>query len=67
MNEDVIEQYEMFNTKGFPEDLIFGGFNNRPIPYTYSDIKNDYDDDGTQINAALTDNEEVEDSVVPNY
>ena len=56
----------MFNTKGCPEDLIFGDFNDQPIPSTYSDLTNDYDDDGTQIDAALTDNEGVEDSVVPN-
>ena len=27
MTEDVIEQYDTFNVKGFPEDLIFGDFN----------------------------------------
>ena len=27
MNEDVIERYDTFNTKGCPEDLIFGDFN----------------------------------------
>ena len=54
MTEDVIEQYDTFNTKGCPEDLIFGDFNDQPIPSTYSDITNDYDDDGTQIDAALT-------------
>ena len=67
MTEDVIERYGTFNTKGFPEDLIFGGFNDQPIPSTYSDLTNDYDDDGTQIDAALTDNKGVEDAVVPNY
>ena len=67
MNEDVIERYNTFNTKGCPEDLIFGGYNDQLIPYTYSDLKNNYDDDGTQINAALTNNEVVEDAVVPNY
>ena len=55
MTEDVIDQYDMFNTKGCPEDLIFD-FNNQPIPSTYSDITNDYDYDGTQIDAALTNN-----------
>ena len=44
-----------------------GSPNDQPIPSTYSDLTNDYDDDGTQINASLTDNEGVEDAVVPNY
>ena len=66
MTEDVIEQYDTFNTKGFPEDLIFGDFNDQPIPSTYSDLTNDYDDCGNQIDAALTDNKGVEDAVVPN-
>ena len=66
MTEDVIERYDTFNTKGCPEDLIFGYFNDQPIPSTYSDLKNDYDEDGTQIDAALTDNEGLEDAVVPN-
>ena len=61
-----IEQYNMFNTKGCPDDLIFGDFNNEPIPSTYSDIKNYYDDNGTQIYTALPDNKGVEDAVVPN-
>ena len=65
MTEDAIERYDTFNTKGFPEDLIFGDFNDQPIPSTYSDLTNDYDNDGTQIDAALTDNGGVEDSVVP--
>ena len=61
MTDDFIEQYDTFNTKGCPEDLIFGEFNDQPIPYTYFDITNDYDNNVTQINAALTDNEGVED------
>ena len=66
MTEDVIERYDTFNTKGCPEDLIFGYFNDQSIPSNYSDLKNDDDDDGTQIDSALKDNEGVEDSVVPN-
>ena len=66
MTEDVIERYDTFNIKGFPEDLIFGDFNDQPILSTYSDLKNDYDDNGTQINASITHNKVVEDSVVPN-
>ena len=49
MTEYVTEQYDTFNTKGCPEDLIFGGFTNQPILSTYYDLKNDYDDDGTTI------------------
>ena len=64
--EDVIERYDTFNTKGCPEDLIFGDFNDQPIPSTYSDLTNDYDDNGTQIDAALTDNKGVEGTVVQN-
>ena len=64
--EDVIERYNTFNTKDCPEDLIFSDFNDQPIPSTYSDLTNDYGDDVTQIDAALTDNEGVEDEVVPN-
>ena len=66
MTEDDIERYDTFNTKGCPEDLIFGDFNDQPIPSTYSGLTNYYDDDGTQIEAALTENEGVEDAAVPN-
>ena len=61
MPEDVIEWYDTFNTKGCPEDLIFGEFNDQPIPSTYFDLTNNYDNNVNQINAALTDNEGVED------
>ena len=64
MTEDVIERYVTFNTKGCPEDLIFGVFNDQPIPYRYSDLKNDYDDDGTQIDSTLRGNKGVEDVVI---
>ena len=56
MTEDVIEWYDTFNTKCCSEDVIFGEFHYQPIPYTYFDLTNDYDDDVTQIDAALTDN-----------
>ena len=56
MTDYFIERYATFNTKGCPEDLIFLNFNDQPIPSTYYDITNDYDDEGTQINAVLTDN-----------
>ena len=54
MTEDVIERYDNFNTKGSPEDLIFGGFYNQPIPSTYYDLTNDYGGDGTPIDAAIS-------------
>ena len=66
MTEDVIEQYNTFNTKGCPEDLIFGGFGNQPIPPTYSDLKNDYDGYFTSIDSVLEDNKEVKYAVMPN-
>ena len=66
MTEDGIEEYIEFNTKGYPEDLVFGDFNDQPIPSKYYDLTNDYDHNITQIDADLTDNEGVEDSVVPN-
>ena len=66
MTEDVIQRYDTFNTTGCPKYLIFGDFNDQPIPSTYSDLTNDYDNDGNQIDAALTDNKVVEDAAVPN-
>ena len=66
MTEDVIEQYGNFNTKGCPEDLTFGDFNNKSIPSTYSDIKNYYDYNGTPIDADLADNVGVEEEVMTN-
>ena len=66
MTEDAIERYGTFNTKGCPKDLIFVDFSDQPIPSTYFDITNDYDNDGTQIGSALTDNGGLEYAVVPN-
>ena len=54
MTEDVIERYDNFNTKGCPEDLFFGDFNNQPIPFTYSDLINDYDYGGISIDSNLS-------------
>ena len=72
MTEDVIEQYDTFNTKGCPDELIFGGFNDQPIPYDYYNFLNYYDDGGnnipgTHIDNALLDKVLVEDGVSPNY
>ena len=47
--------------------LFLEGFNYQPISSTYSNLKNNYDDDGTQIDPDLIDNEGVEDAFVPNY
>ena len=66
MTKDFIERYNNFNTKGCPDDLVFGYFNHKPISSTYSGFINDYDDYGTPIGAALADNEGVEDAVVTN-
>ena len=66
MTNDIIEQYGTLNTKGCPEDLNFGDFNDQPTPSTYSDLTNYYDGNSTQINATLMDNKEVEYSVVTN-
>ena len=59
MTEDVLERYDDFNTKVCREDLVLGYSNNQPIPYTYSDLINDYDYDGTPTDASLEDNEEL--------
>ena len=66
ITEDFIKWYVTFNTKGYPEDLIFGDFNDQPIPSTYYDLTNDYDDDVTKIDAYLMENKGVGDAVVPN-
>ena len=50
----------------FLEDLIFGTFNNQPIPSTYSYLTNYYDDSGTPIDAAIEKNKVLEDTVRPN-
>ena len=59
MNEYVIERYNNFSTKGCPEDPIFGDFNKQPTPSTYSDLINNYDDNGTPIDAYISEKEGV--------
>ena len=66
MTEDVIGRYNNFITKGCPEDLFWGDFNNQPTPSTYFYLTNDYDDDSTPIYAALANNKRVEYSFVSN-
>ena len=41
MTEDVIELYDNFNNKGYTDELIFGNFNDQPIPSDYYDFLND--------------------------
>ena len=71
MAEGVIELYENFNTKAYPDEIIFGYFNDQPIPSNYYNFLNDDDDDGnnipgTPVYDALPDNKGVEYSVVIN-
>ena len=51
MTEDVIEHYDTFNTKVCSDKLIFGDFNDQPIPPDYYDFLNDngYNDNNTPI------------------
>ena len=71
MVEDVIERYDTFNTKGFPDELILGEFNDQPIPSDYYNFLNDANDDGnnipvTPVNNYLPDNKRAEDAVMKN-
>ena len=71
MTEYVIEHYGTFKTKGCPDELIFGYFNDQPIPSNYYNFLNDDDAvrnniPGTPVENALPDNEVVEDAVGPN-
>ena len=52
INEDVIESYDTFNTKGCSDERIFINFNDQPTPYDYCNILNDADDDGNNIPVA---------------
>ena len=67
----MIEWYNAFNTKGFPDELAFGDFNDRPIPYYYYNLLNDEDEDcnnipGSPIENVLLDNKGAEKSFVSN-
>ena len=71
MIEDVLERYATYNTKGFPDELISGGFNDKTIPSYYYNILNNEDYKGnnilgTPVENDLLDNKEREDPVVPN-
>ena len=69
MDEDVIEYYNTFNTKGCPDKLIVGNFNDQPIPSNYYNFLNDDNDDennipGNLVDDALPDNKVVKDAIV---
>ena len=49
MTEDVIGRYETFNTKGCPDELFLGYFNDQPIPSNYYNLLNDENDNGNNI------------------
>ena len=49
ITEDMIERYYTFNTKRCPEELIFGDFNDQPIPSNYHNFLNDDNDNGNNI------------------
>ena len=66
----MIERYGTFNTKGCPDELILGNFNDQPITSNYYNLLN-YDDvnnvPGTPVDDALPDKKGLEDSLIPNY
>ena len=67
----MIELYDTFNTKGCPNELIFGDFNDKPIPSDYYNFLKDDNDDGNNVPVnpvenSLPEKEEVEGSDVTN-
>ena len=67
----MIELYDTFNTKGCPDELIFGDFNDQPISSDYYNfLNNDNDDEnnipGTLVEDDLPGNKVAEDAVVQN-
>ena len=71
MTQDVLDHHDTFNTKGCPDELVFGNFNDQPVPSDYYNILNDDDDNdndipGTPVGDTLPDNEGVEYVVFPN-
>ena len=71
MTEDVIERYDIFNTKGCTDELISGNLIYKTIPSNYYNFLNDDDDDvnnisGTPVDDSLPNNGRVEYSVMPN-
>ena len=71
MTEDFIEYYDTFNTKGCPDELIFGNFSGKTIPCDYYNFLKYGNGDGnnipgTLVDDALPNNKGVEDAVLPN-
>ena len=56
MDEDAIEWYCTFNNKGFPDEIIFGDFNDQPIPSDYYNLLSNKDDNGNNVNDIPVDN-----------
>ena len=72
MNEDVIERYGTFKTKGFTYEHIFGDFNDQPIPpdcYNFLNYDNENGNNipGTPVENVLSYKKGVEGEVVPNH
>ena len=49
MTNDAIEKYDNFNTKGCPDYLILGDFNDQPIPSDYYNSLNNDDENGNNV------------------
>ena len=64
MAEDVIERYGIFDTKVYLDELIFGHFNEQPIPYNYYNILNNDNEDGNNIPDTPVDNGILDNKVV---
>ena len=71
MAKYVIERYENFNIKGCTNKIIFGIFNDQPIPPDYNNLLNDDNDDvnnitGTPADYALPEKKGAKDAVTTN-
>ena len=71
MKKYMTEKYDTFNTKGCPNELIFGDFIDPPIPSEYYNLLNndDYDGNnipGTPVDDSLLNNKGVEDAGMKN-
>ena len=71
MTEYVNKRYYTFNTKVCLYELIFGNFNDQPIPYKYYIFVNGDNNDGNKnpgipVDFALLDNKGLEDTFMTN-
>ena len=57
MTEDVIEQYDTFNTKLCSNQLIFGDFNDQYITSDYINSLNDEDGNVNNISVNIVDDD----------